>query len=627
MASELQAQKFVHELEHGKGRWWVWFLLILAIVAYQVMTFLFLNPLNFQGGRQENFRGLSHAKGMEQAVIARELTRGHGFSTTVIKPAAITLVDTKKKKVGDRQPFDEFLDPKGPTGGSIPDYYHAPLNPAVNALALKAAVLANEKFKWRTDESGKPDFWRIKETEWVPMADYVIAGVSVLFFLGAVLMNYFLARMLFDRRLAVVGLMMVLLCDRFWEFATTGLPQMQMLFLFSLALLLYAKALNARELGLRVWPWMIAVGACFGLLALAHALTLFLLLGLLVHAAITFRPWGREAGIILVVCAACFIPWMMRTARVSGDYFGLGWATKNYQILGTESQIMRSLSPPIATEGLSARAKVQGHVLLQMDKLGEFFGKNVVAIFFFLSLLHSFRRGETRSMRWAVFLMWLFGVLGMSYFGFSDYDLQTSMSANDLHVLFIPVMASYGFALLLVMWSRVTVQGRELSRMPLFNVSFQVLIVGITALPLLNRYTDPPKFGFNFPPYFPRVFNELNDWFTPNDIICSDMPWAVAWYADRKSLWLPMTLPEFNELNDFRFNNRVTGLLFTPVTGFRGLLSDVGVGEFKEWRLFIMRDPRAASNFPLKAAKPIFIAQAAHYLLFADRDRWTERND
>jgi hypothetical protein len=57
------------------------------------------------------------------------------------------------------------------------------------------------------------------------------------------------------------------------------------------------------------------------------------------------------------------------------------------------------------------------------------------------------------------------------------------------------------------------------------------------------------------------------------------------------------------------------------------LLSEVGVGEFREWRLFIMRDPRAAANFPLKAAKPISIAGAAHYLLFSDRDRWTERND
>ena len=627
MASELQAQNFVHELEHGRGRWWVWFLLIVAVAAYQVMTFLFLNPLNVQGGRQENFRGLSHAKGMEQAVIARELTRGNGFSTTIIKPAAIALVDAKKTKVGDRQPFDAFLDPAGPTKGQIPDYFHAPLNPMINAVALKAAVTANDRYKWRATEDGKADFWRIKPAEWVPAADYIIAAVAVMFFLGAALVNYFLAKMLFDRRLAVVGLMMVLLCDRFWEFATTGLPQMLMLFLFSLALLLYTKGLAARELGRRVWPWMIGVGLCFGLLALSHAITLFLLAGLLVHAALAFRPYGREAGIILAVCALCFAPWLHRTAEVCGTPFGLGWNTKNYQILGSESQIMRTLSAPPATEGLSARSKMQSHVLLQMDKIGEFLGKNVVALFFFIALLHVFRGGEARSLRWAVLSMWFFGVLGMSYFGFSDYDLQATIPANDLHVLFIPVMAFYGFALLLVMWSRVLVQGRELSRMPLFNVSFQVAVVTLTAIPLLNRYTDPPRIGFNFPPYFPRAFNDFNDWFTSSDIICADMPWAVSWYADRKSLWLPMSMPEFNELNDFRFNNRITGLLFTPVTGFRGLLSDVGVGEFKEWRMFIMRDPRAAANFPLKAARPIFFAGAAHYLLFSDRDRWTERND
>jgi hypothetical protein len=273
---------------------------------------------------------------------------------------------------------------------------------------------------------------------------------------------------------------------------------------------------------------------------------------LLVHAVIVFRPWGREAGIIAAVVLACFIPWLARTANVSGDFKGLGWSTKNYQILGSESQIMRSLSAPDATEGLSARSKVQNHILLQMDKIGEFLGKNVVALFFFLALLHTFRKGETRSLRWAVLLMWLFGVVGMSYFGFSDYDLLATINANDLHVLFIPIMSFYGFALLLVMWSRVTVQGRELSRMPLFNVSFQVFVVFITAFPLLNRYTDPPRVGFIWPPYYPRIFNDINEWYTSKDIICSDMPWAVSWYADRKSLWLPMSMPDFNELNDFR---------------------------------------------------------------------------
>src|SRR6476661_312477 len=115
MAYEHEAQKFVHELEHGKGRWWVWFLVILVIVAYQAMTFLFINPLNLSGGKQPNFCGLSHAKGMEQAVIARELSRGNGFTTTVIKPAAINFADTHLTRPDGKAGFDTFLDPEGPT--------------------------------------------------------------------------------------------------------------------------------------------------------------------------------------------------------------------------------------------------------------------------------------------------------------------------------------------------------------------------------------------------------------------------------------------------------------------------------------------------------------------------------
>ena len=32
---------------------------------------------------------------------------------------------------------------------------------------------------------------------------------------------------------------------------------------------------------------------------------------------------------------------------------------------------------------------------------------------------------------------------------------------------------------------------------------------------------------------------------TEDEIIASDMPWGVAWYADRKSLWIPMTINDF----------------------------------------------------------------------------------
>ena len=86
MASEVQAQQFVHSLEHGRGRWWVIFLLIIAFAGFQTVAHIFINPLNRQGGQASIFCGLTHPKGIEQAVISRELVRGHGFSTMVATP-------------------------------------------------------------------------------------------------------------------------------------------------------------------------------------------------------------------------------------------------------------------------------------------------------------------------------------------------------------------------------------------------------------------------------------------------------------------------------------------------------------------------------------------------------------
>jgi len=270
---------------------------------------------------------------------------------------------------------------------------------------------------------------------------------------------------------------------------------------------------------------------------------------------------------------------------------------------------------------------VQTQILNSIESIMGRFGNILVAPLFFLALLHPFRKKETASFRWGLLLMILSGVLGMAIFGFPDADLQTDLDANDLFPLFIPLATAYGLSLVLVMWSRVQVAGRDLASVYQINIAFHTLVILTSSLPLLNVYTDPPHLPFVWPPYCPPAISEISDWYSKDDVICTDMPWAVAWYADRKSLWLPLTVADFNDLNAFDFRGKITGLLVTPVTGFRGLLNDVGVGEFKDWRAFIMRDPRAAANFSLKVAHPIFLMGASNYLLFADRDRWTERNN
>lgn len=624
MASEIKAQEFVHTLEHGSGRRWIVLLLIIAFALFQSVAHVLINPMNRLGGQAAIFVGITHPKGIEQAVIAREIARGHGFSTQVIKPAAIALVEKNRGADG----FSSFLDPDGPTGGNIPDIYHAPLHPWINSCALFTAVRISDALALRVDAKGRNDFWPLKKGEYIHPADRIIAGVSVLFFLLAVYVSFLTARRLFDERLATITAVLMLLCNQFWRFSSTGLPQMLMLMLFSVAIYLSIRALAARENAEPTWPWNAGAGLAFGLLALAHPLTVFIFVGALIYTAITFSPKGRDAAIMVLVFFACLSPWLIRNASISGSAFGIAGQTRLFGLRGSESQIMRTLTKSDDTVPVHFfRGKIQTELLRQLDSLVGHFGKILVAPLFFLTLLHAFRKTETRSFRWCLLLMLVSGMFGMAFFGFADADLQTDLDSNDLYPLFIPLTTAYGLALLLIMWSRVQVAGRDLASVRQINIAFHGLVIFFSSLSLLNIYSDPPKLPFVWPPYCPPALNDISDWYSKDDIICSDMPWAVAWYADRKSLWLPLTVADFNDLNEFRFRGKITGLMVTPVTGFRGLLNDVGVGEFRDWRAFIMREPHAAANFPLKVAHPIFLMGASHYLLFADRDRWTERNN
>ena len=626
MASEVKAQEFVHSLEHGRGRRWVVLLLIIAFALFQSVAHVLINPMNRLGGQAALFVGLTHPKGQEQAVIARELARGHGFSTKVIKPAAIALIEKNRGAEG----FSSLLDPEGPTGGNIPDIYHAPLHPWINSCALFTAARISDALSMRTDSKGHNDFWTLKKAEYIHPADRIIAGVSIVCFLAAVLVSFLTVRRLFDERLATITVVLMLLCNQFWRYSSSGLPQMLLLLLFSVAVHCSTRALAARETGERTWPWHAGAGLAFGLLALTHPLTIFIFAGALIYTAVAFSPKGRDAILMLCVFLACLSPWLVRNARVCGSPFGVAGQTRLFGLRGTESQIMRTLDKPDDTVPAHYfRSKLQMELLAQMETLVGRLGKVIVAPLFFLTLLHAFRKKETRSFRWGFLLMLLSGMFGMAFFGFSDGDLQTDLQSNDLYPLFIPITTAYGLALLLIMWSRVQVAGRDLASIRQVNIAFHAFIIFLSSLSLLNIYTDPPKLPFVWPPYCPPAISEISDWYSKDDIICTDMPWAVAWYADRKSLWLPLTVADFNNLNEFRFRGKITGLLVTPITGFRGLLSDVAGphGEFRDWRAFIMRDPHAAANFTLKVARPIYLQEASHYLLFSDRDRWTERNN
>ena len=79
------------------------------------------------------------------------------------------------------------------------------------------------------------------------------------------------------------------------------------------------------------------------------------------------------------------------------------------------------------------------------------------------------------------------------------------------------------------------------------------------------------------------------------------MPWAVAWYADRKSLWLPHHGEGFPRPERLRPARRAGSSASTSrrSRATRPFISEIVKGEYKEWAQFIMRNV-SSRDFPLK---------------------------
>jgi hypothetical protein len=206
--------------------------------------------------------------------------------------------------------------------------------------------------------------------------------------------------------------------------------------------------------------------------------------------------------------------------------------------------------------------------LLQISDLHKNFGAILVAPLFFLALLHPFKRPSLASFRWLILLMWIFAGIGMSIYGIK----RGSMDSNQIHILFAPIMTAYGLAMVSILWGRLNIP----QSLGALRYGHLILIVAISAGPMLLSLPADLKRGLqaegyggfpHYPPYFPKAFNRtLADNTTTQDIIISDTPWAVAWYADRMSVWLPKTLKQIEEIEEIASNQQtpIQGIVISP---------------------------------------------------------------
>lgn len=495
-----------------------------------------------------SFKGLTSAKGIDQAQIGREIARGNDATTKMVRPLAIWQAEENTEN-GEMN-----LD-------QIYDTYHSPLNPYLLGAVIKAVG---------GDDFAK--FQMVEDNRTIYRLDRVIAAVSVICFLIAIGINYLLISRIFDVRIAGVTAILMALCDLNWKFTHTGLPQMLMLLLFSCALFFIYRAVEA-SIDNRATIGSILLAAVFlALLALAHWLTLWITIGFVLYAAFFFRPKGAAALSVIGVILVFSLYFVGKNLEWTGSPAGTAGMSLYGGLLETEDNIMRTNDPSEETYAVlynlnSLILNTATSLLRQTDQLYSNLGAILAAPLFFFSLFHPFKRESIAQFRWIILLMWFVGSIGMALFGLTDQ----STDANQLHILFSPIMTAYGLAFFSILWSRIEFTGSG----GLMRSGHFAIVILVSAGPLIFSIPQAMRSGLVsdkqtrpvWPPYWPSVLSRtLHDATKEEDIIFSDQPWAVAWYADRRSIWLPKKVSEFEYLEKLVENQKLTsaGILMTP---------------------------------------------------------------
>ena len=109
---------------------------------------------------------------------------------------------------------------------------------------------------------------------------------------------------------------------------------------------------------------------------------------------------------------------------------------------------------------------------------------------------------------------------------------------------------------------------------------------------------------------------------TRDELLCTDIPWAAAWYGDRNALLLPRKIDEFYEIHDK--TKLVSGIYFTTVTRNQPYIRTLVTGEYKSW--FPIQEGRIPGDFPLTQGFGLPVnAPYPDQLFLTDRPRWREK--
>lgn len=493
-------QGAVRSLDEGIGSALVRLVLCVALGAVLFGTYAW-----------SRFGGLDNALAMDVAQVARNVSAGQGFVSDCLRPADIGFLE-QQGKLPD-------------TTRALPDMRHAPVWPSLLALGFR---LARPAF----DVQDAP-------TALFAPEKVVIVPLGILLCIGTGLMVFLLGQTLFDRRSAVVALLLLFLNPAFLASALSGTYLPAAMFFATAAI---ACALLALRSANRNVAWSLCTGqaALCGLCCAAAGLTSYSLLILppillfWFRSGFTAKRWLAASGMVLVFVVAV-LPWVTRNLDVSGQPLGMApYAAVEQSLLHPGDTFDRHIEPTLHNVRVAQAVKTKFRTNVR-DVFLRGFGlplAGIMAAFFLVALFDRFDNEDAERFKWYV----LFGLLLLA----TVFCLR-GPAGPDLLQVFLPLVILVGTGYFFGTADRVTAYQAELGRL------FAIVVIGVTAVPFFLTLLGPHA-SIPYPPYYPPLHAYAGRAVPDDTILCTDIPEATAWYGKRRSLLLPDTVDEFEAL-------------------------------------------------------------------------------
>jgi 4-amino-4-deoxy-L-arabinose transferase-like glycosyltransferase len=538
---EGRVQELIEQIEVKRGAQ------LLRTISFFVVAVLLMLVY-----AQTQFLGLREPEAMDMGQVARNLKQGRGFVTDVIRPYQLWYFLFHRKQQVDLTAFPELV--------------HAPVYPWYLSWALRVVEKA-------------PTAMALKDEHAVMLASFV-------WILPTLALVYLLAKEWFDRRVGILAAWIYLLSGGVMAQGISGTPIAFLTCVLTASLYCIALATRFHEAQPRRGGMSLLFLAISGLLLAVGALTryafIFWIVPMAIYVWLTFRPRptglavgevgtvsrasggarARFAGLLALFLLAFLIPvsaWTLNRMQVSGWFWGLASAQIKQ---GTHSfpadQLMRRYDSN-EIQSRSARAmprQVAVKMAYQLEKLVldgfKKVGAQVVTACFIASFFHSFRRRDVSRMKKCLWVALALGALSVCAL---DGD------GGGLLSVFYPLAVIFGCAFFWILYDRLNLEIRLQ----------QLLVVGafglVNAAPLA-LVIAPPAPPLPYPPVSVKwLGEELPSYFAPEERIASDIPWAVAWYSKRQSLWVPWTIRELVSIGELGgFTNTLNGLYLTQAT-------------------------------------------------------------